>query len=171
MRGGVSLALALAIPLTISGGGPFPDRSLVIFLVYAGVLLTLVPAGFSLGPMIERFGLGQGATRRRRLAEARARVLNAALEEIEALAGDEDVDEETAERLRGLYEARLDRLTERLRSDGSAPDLVDHHASLRRAILRAERRRLAELGGEHAYPADVLREIGRELDLEESRLR
>jgi hypothetical protein len=72
----------------------------------------------------------QGATRRRRLAEGRARVVNAALEEIEALAGDERVDVQTA-----------------------------------------ERRRLAELGSEHAYPADVLREIGHELDLEESRMR
>lgn len=71
MRGGVSLALALGLPLTIPAGAPFPDRSQVIFLVYAGVLITLVPAGFSLGPLINRLGLAQGAEYRRRLVEAR----------------------------------------------------------------------------------------------------
>ncbi len=60
MRGGVSLALALAIPLTIASGGHFPHRSTVVFLAYAGVLLTLVPAGLTLGPLLDRLGLGQG---------------------------------------------------------------------------------------------------------------
>jgi hypothetical protein len=50
----------------------------------------------------------------------------------EALAGDERVDAGTAERLRGLYEDRLDRLTERMESDGAAPDRIDQHATIRR---------------------------------------
>jgi NhaP-type Na+/H+ or K+/H+ antiporter len=171
MRGGVSLALALAIPLTVPNGAAFPHRPLVVFLVYAAVLITLVPAGFTLGPLIDRLGLGQGAAHRHRVDEARARVLHAALEEIEALAGDARVDEDTAERMRTLYEGRLERLSERLQSDGASTTAIDAHATVRHTIITAERRRIAELRGEHAYPASVLRELAHELDLEESRLR
>jgi CPA1 family monovalent cation:H+ antiporter len=171
MRGGVSLALALAIPLTITDGAMFPGRSQVVFLAYVVVLLTLVPAGFTLGPLIKRLGLNQGAERRRQLAEAHARVLHAALEEIEALAGDGRVDEENAQRLRAIYEAQLERVRSQLRDEQRQPDRGDEHVSVRRAVLAAERRRLAELHAEHSYPSGVLREIAHELDLEESRQR
>jgi CPA1 family monovalent cation:H+ antiporter len=171
MRGGVSLALALAIPLTVSGGAPFPDRSLVVFFVYAGVLLTLVPPGFTLGPLIERLGLGQGELRSRRVAEARASVLHAALEQIESLAGDARIDDESAANLRSRYEDRLDRLTAWLDTDGGRGETAHRQTAARHEIIGAERRRLTELEREHAYPRDVLHELQRELDLEESRVR
>jgi CPA1 family monovalent cation:H+ antiporter len=171
MRGGVSLALALAIPLTIPGGGHFPHRSTVVFLAYAAVLLTLVPAGLTLGPLIDRLGLGQGAVHRRQLAEAHASVLHAALQEIEALAGDARMGEEDAERLRKVYEARLERLTSRLRDDRAEPARADEQARARASIIAAQRRRLAELRAQRSYPAPVLREVGHQLDLEEARRR
>ena len=169
MRGGVSLALALAIPLTVAGGGHFPQRSTVVFFAYAAVLLTLVPAGLTLGPLIDRLGLGQGAVRQRQLAEAHASVLHAALEEIEALAGDARLGEEDAQRLRASYESRLEQLSSHLRGKGTEADRADEHAKARASIIGAERRRLAELRAEHAYPAEVLRELDHQLDLEEAR--
>jgi CPA1 family monovalent cation:H+ antiporter len=171
MRGGVSLALALAIPLTIAGGGRFPHRSTVVFLTYAAVLLTLVPAALTLGPLIDRLGLGQGAVRQRQLAEAHAAVLHAALEEIEALSGEARVGEEHAERLRALYESRLERVTSQLRDNDAKPTGADEQAHARASIIAAQRRRLAELRARHAYPASVLRELGHQLDLDEARRR
>jgi CPA1 family monovalent cation:H+ antiporter len=173
MRGAVSLAIALAIPLTIRGGEEFPHRAVVIFLAYAGVLLTLVPAGFTLGPLIDRLGLGQGPGRRRRLAEARSSVLRAALEELERLADDGVVATDAAGRLRAVYEARLDRIASRLEHDGGSPGDPGPDAVRRaqRAIIGAQRRRLGELERDHRFPADLLREIHHDLDLEESRLR
>ena len=50
MRGGVSLAAALALPLTLVGGGLFPERDLVIFLTFCVILATLVGQGLSLAP-------------------------------------------------------------------------------------------------------------------------
>ncbi|MGN6871696.1 MAG: Na+/H+ antiporter [Solirubrobacteraceae bacterium] len=169
MRGGVSLALALAIPLTVPGGSHFPHRSTVIFLAYAAVLLTLVPAGLTLGPLINRLGLGQGAVRRRQLAEAQASVLHAALEELEALASDARMGEAEAERLRALYESRLERVTSRVRADDTEPMLADEQVRVRASIIAAERRQLAQLRTQHAYPAAVLREVGHQLDLDEAR--
>ncbi len=49
MRGAVSLAIALAIPVRTPAGDPFPDRAAVVFFAYVIVLLTLVPPGLTLG--------------------------------------------------------------------------------------------------------------------------
>src|SRR5207302_6654328 len=59
MRGGLSLAAALALPLTLTGGGLFPQRDLVIFFTFGVILVTLVGQGLSLGPIIRLLGLAQ----------------------------------------------------------------------------------------------------------------
>ena len=61
MRGSVSLAAALAVPLTVDGGAAFPDRELIILLALVVILVTLVGQGLTLGPLIDRLGI----TRRR----------------------------------------------------------------------------------------------------------
>lgn len=171
MRGAVSLAIALAIPLTTHAGDPFPARSSVVFLAYAVVVLTLVPPGFTLGPLIRRAGLERGSARLRLVAEVRQRLLHAALGELEARAAEGEVDDATAERLRGVYEARLERLASagedrRGESHGEA----ERYVALRRRIVRAQRDELAELRAAHAFPGDVLRGLEHELDLEEARI-
>ena len=63
MRGAVSLAAALAIPATVDGGGAFPSRDEVTFLVYTVILGSLLLEGLSLPGMIRRLGLGDGHAR------------------------------------------------------------------------------------------------------------
>ena len=168
MRGALSLAAALAIPL-LAGGAPFPDRSLVIFLTYTTILLTLVPAALSLPALLRRLGLAQSEDRRREATEARLRLGHAALERLEALAGEEELPEGTANRLRDLHEARLRRLESALGGDRVDRQRSGGDQRARRELVNAQRRKLVELrrGG---LPADTAREIQRELDLEESRL-
>ncbi len=171
MRGGVSLAIALAIPLTVAGGAAFPDRSLVIFLAYATVVITLVGPGLTVGPLLRRLGLEQGRERQRQEARARARVVHAALARIEELAGDEEVPEDVADRLRNMYDARLNRLKAWLHRGALAERDGANARPLRKAALAAQREELAELRAARAFPADLLRDIERDIDLEESRLR
>ena len=57
MRGAVSLAAALALPLETDAGGPFPERDLVIFLAYCVVLFTVVVQGLTLPALIRRLGV------------------------------------------------------------------------------------------------------------------
>jgi monovalent cation/hydrogen antiporter len=171
MRGAVSLAIALAIPLRTSAGAPFPQRAQVVFFSYAAVLITLVLPGFTLGPLVRRLGLQRAGERARRMAEARSAVYQAALERIDELAADDEVDEDLAGRLRHLYEGRVERLATRLAEDGHEHDGAAQHSRARRAVIAAERDRLAELGAAGSYPADLLRDIQHELDLEESRIR
>jgi NhaP-type Na+/H+ or K+/H+ antiporter len=62
MRGAVSLAAALAVPLTTQDGAPFPGRDLILFLTFstilATILATLVLQGLTLGPIIGALRLG-----------------------------------------------------------------------------------------------------------------
>jgi monovalent cation/hydrogen antiporter len=171
MRGGVSLAAALAIPAAVSGQR-FPGRDLVIFLAYAAVLVTLVLPGLTLAPLLRRLGLGQGEARRRADAEARARVTHAALERLQEIARDEEPPERVVERLRERYQSRLDNLESRLQDsgDGSGAHDQDEMARVLRQMLDAERAALADLQRERAYPADVLSELQRAIDLDESRV-
>ena len=72
MRGGVSLAAALALPLT-AAGRPFPDRSNVIFIAYIAIAATLVIPGLTLSPLVRRLGLGEDEAVAREEARARVR--------------------------------------------------------------------------------------------------
>ena len=168
MRGALSLAAALAIPLR-TGGQPFPERSLVIFLTYTTILLTLVPAALTLPALLRRLGLAQSDARRRQATEARRRLAHAALERIEGLAGHEELPEPAANRLRGIQEARLQRLEAALDGDREGPEEPGAERRARRELVAAQRRELAQLRRD-GLPADTAREIQRELDLEESRL-
>jgi CPA1 family monovalent cation:H+ antiporter len=171
MRGGVSLAAALAIPVTVESGAHFPQRELVIFLSYGAVILTLVIPGLTLAPLMGALGLGQGEARRRADAEARARITHAALERLEELARDQEPPDDVVDRLRERYAARLDRLEGRLEDDESRGHNQLQAARLSKAMLETERDMLRRLERERAYPADLLQNIQREIDLDESRLR
>jgi CPA1 family monovalent cation:H+ antiporter len=171
MRGGVSLAAALAIPKVADSGVRFPQRDLVIFLAYVVVIVTLVLPGLTLAPLIERLGIGQGEARRRADAEARARLTHAALERLEELARDEEPDDAVVDRLRDRYQARLDRLHGRLEDDAGRGEQLIEAARLSRAMLETEREVLQQLERDRAFPADLLHNLQREIDLDESRLR
>ena len=56
MRGVVSLAAALALPMSAGDGKPFPERSLIQFLTFWVIFATLVGQGLTL-PLVSR-GLG-----------------------------------------------------------------------------------------------------------------
>jgi Na+/H+ antiporter len=172
MRGGVSLAAALAIPVSIDGAR-FPDRDLVIFLAYTVIVITLVLPGLTLAPLVRRLGLGESAERRRADAEARLRVTRAALERLDDVAERDGAPEHLVTRLRDRYDARVERLERRLsHPDDSAQGMdVQVVGRLLAEMIDAERETLRELQRERAFPADTLNEIERELDLDESRLR
>ena len=77
LRGAVSLAAALAIPLTTDAGEPFPGRSLILFLTFAVILGTLVIQGLTLPAVIRVLDLEDDSAVEAR-EEARARIEAAA---------------------------------------------------------------------------------------------
>jgi len=171
MRGVISLAAALALPLSTESGAPFPERDLILFLTFSVILATLVAQGLSLPLLIRALGLEDDGSREREEIEGRIRVAETALARIEELALEDWVREETAERVRWLYNYRRKRFATRLDDDEAG--LEDHSAAyqrLLRELLRAQRRTLLELRDEGVIGDEAMHRIERDLDLEESRM-
>jgi Na+/H+ antiporter len=174
MRGAVSLAAALAVPLTIEGGAQFPQRDLILFLTFAVILATLVLQGFTLGPLI-------GALRLRsddeagKLVELKARLdaARAALEKLERLGDDRRVSPEGRERMREYYEERIRRYEAGLQAGGTTEEYAESSAAWRdwrRELLAAEREAVLSSRDQGKISPEVMRRIERDLDLEESRI-
>jgi CPA1 family monovalent cation:H+ antiporter len=168
MRGALSIAAAVSVPLDQSG------RALVVFLAFTATFVTLVVPGLTLAPLIRRLGLAQSEQRLRASLEARLEVLRAALSRLDRInTEDEAVSPGTIARLRELYETRASALEARLDGDdgdGSA-SRFEEERRVERELLVAERQALRRLQAERAAPAEALLEIRHDLDLEASRLR
>jgi monovalent cation/hydrogen antiporter len=170
MRGVVSLALALAVPTTVEGGGPFPDRNLVVFLSFSVIVVTLVGQGLTL-PLVIRW-LGVGSDDEGAAGDGRrvlARLSEVALDHLDALDAEADgVPAELVERLRERYRSRLAHLDAE-REDGQ-PDGTRAYAELVSDLLGAQREELRRLREEGRVTPEVARRLFHDLDLEESRL-
>jgi Na+/H+ antiporter len=172
MRGAVSLAAALALPLRTDAGAPFPARSLIVFLTFAVILVTLIAQGLTLPLLIRSLRLEDDGLETREEAKARIRAAEAALARIDELVGEPWVRDDTAERMRGLYRFRRNRFSARFDSDddGSIEARSADYQRLRRELLEAERRAVVELRRNRIISDDVMRKVERDLDLEDGRL-
>ena len=172
IRGTVSLAAALALPLTTDAGTRFPDRELLVFLTFAVILGTLVVQGLTLPILIRALALEDDGLAEREEAKARIHAAEAALERLDELVDQDWVREDTAERMRGLYGFRRERFRERVDSeaDGSVEGRSANYQRLRRELLDAERRAVVELRRVGRIDDEVMRRVVRDLDLEDARL-
>jgi CPA1 family monovalent cation:H+ antiporter len=172
MRGAVSLAAALAMPLETDAGAPFPERSLIIFLAFTVIMFTLVVQGLTLPVVIRALGVEDDGAEAREEAKARKRAAQAALERLEELTGEDWVLEDTAERLRGAYTFRVRRFGERFdeAADSSNEDRSLAYQRLRRELLNAERDSVLELRRSGVVSDDVMNRVLRDIALEDVRL-
>ncbi|MGH3082362.1 MAG: Na+/H+ antiporter [Gaiellaceae bacterium] len=172
MRGAVTLAAALALPMETDAGAPFPGRELIIFLAFAVILTTLLGQGLTLPALIKRLHLEDDGLERKEDTKARIRAAEAALERLEELLDEDWVRPETADRLRGLYTFRRSRFEARL--DGEEDGAIEQQSAdfqrLRRELLEAERAAVVGLRRDGRISDDVMRRVERDLDLEDSRL-
>ena len=170
IRGALTLAAALSIPLATSAGAPFPGRELIIFLAASVIVITLVVYGLTL-PLFIRWlevrgdGLMQREERTARLAAAQA-AATAIRKELPRLTQAAEV-----AYARGLIE-EYERHIERHSADAERRLQVDAiHESERRlrlAALQAERAELLQLRDTDVINDEVLRAIQTELDHVES---
>ena len=171
MRGAVSLAAALALPLQTDADGAFPGRDLILFLTFACILVTLVGQGLTLPFLIDALGLEDDGLDERENTKARIKAAEAAIARLDVLAQEEWVREDTAQRLRGLYTFRADRFRARF---GDDEDEIEGRSQdfqrLRRELLDAEREALLDLRRSGVIGNDVWLAVSRDLDLEDERL-
>jgi Na+/H+ antiporter len=174
MRGAVSLAAALAVPLSTDAGDSFPGRDLIVFLTFAVILATLVVQGLTLPPLIKSLHLkddenaGTLMNLRARLEGARA-----ALERLERICEDERVPTDAQEQMRDHYESRVRRYEAGIEAGGATEEYTESSTAgrdWRRALIGAEREAILSLRDRGEISPEVMRRIERDLDLEESRI-
>jgi monovalent cation/hydrogen antiporter len=172
MRGAVSLAAALALPLQTDAGAPFPGRDLIIFLAFAVILGTLVVQGLTLPKVIDLLNIEEDRTEEKEDTKARILAAEAALARLDELVDEDWVRPETAERLRGLYGFRRTRFLARFdaEDDGEIERQSADFQRLRRELLEAERAAVVGLRRDGRISDDVMHRVERDLDLEDSRL-
>jgi monovalent cation/hydrogen antiporter len=172
MRGAVTIAAVLLVPLKTDAGSPLPDRDRIVFFAFTVVLGTLVLQGLSMPAVIRLLKLEADDGADEEEALARIRSAEAALARLDELEQEAWVLDDTAQRLRGQYRFRIDRFTARADPDGDGKieKRSLKYQRLRRELIEAERRAVVELRNTGEISDEVMRRVERDLDLEVSRL-
>jgi monovalent cation/hydrogen antiporter len=170
VRGVVSLAAALAIPLTINSGAPFPYRDLILFVTFGIIVITLVGQGLLLPKVVHWLGLGRHAADERdreQKAElaARSDALKLAQTRLEELAADNRIPAEALAILRARHDYRFGGLPKAELGDGDAASAA---TNARSDLIALEREYIYQLLREGRITDEARRRIERELDLEEA---
>jgi CPA1 family monovalent cation:H+ antiporter len=172
LRGAVSLAAALALPLTTHSGQPFPQRAFIIYIAFCVIMATLVLQGLTLPAVIRMLRLEDDGVSDKEETKARIHAAEAALGRLEELAGEDWVRPDTAERLRGAYRFRASRFAARFddEDDGQIEERSQSYQRLRRELLDAERNAVLDLRRQGRINDAVMNRVQRDLDLEDARL-
>jgi CPA1 family monovalent cation:H+ antiporter len=166
VRGAVSLAAALALPVNV------PDRDLIVFITFAVILFSLMGPVITLPWIVGLIGIEDDGKAELEDSKARIKAAEAGLARLEELANEDWVNPETAARLRGQYRFRSSRF--RARYTGEDGDGVEEQSAryqrLRRELLDAERGAVLALRNEGTITEEVMQRVQRDIDLETSRL-
>jgi CPA1 family monovalent cation:H+ antiporter len=175
IRGAITLAGALSVPLTLANGSPFPARELLVFIASGTILLTMLMAVVGLPLLLRHQPDEADAPHQREMREARVLAAQAAIEAMEstdstlpqAALHDEVEYAEVTTRIAMEYHRRIESLTPEA---ASAAEMQREHRlemDLRLACLQAERAELYRLRRAHRINDQTLRELVQEVDLAE----
>ena len=170
VRGVVSLAAALAIPLFTAAGEPFPDRDLILFVTFGVIVVTLIGQGLALPALVRWLGLNEHAASERQSEHeaelaARAQALNVGHERLQQFVADGRASPEALAVLHARHEYRVGRLPANARTAATAAALA---ADIRMELIAAEREFIYKLLQDGQITDEARRRIERELDLEEA---
>jgi CPA1 family monovalent cation:H+ antiporter len=176
VRGVVSLAAALSVPLWIAPDVAFPERGRVLVLTFVVIVVTLVVQGLTLPWVLRRLHLDQwGRTelreRKGREIAARVEAARAALAALDAVASSKRLPDDV---IAGWRKRELLRISQLEDEREEAGERVERSASMYRVeleLVAAQRKRLNELLREGKVSDDIRRRIEHDLDLDEERLR
>jgi NhaP-type Na+/H+ or K+/H+ antiporter len=170
MRGVVSLAAALALPLTVGENSiPFPNRDIIIFLTFCVIFATLVIQGLTLPKLIQWFGIKPSVKELEEEHEARLKVASAMIEHIEENYS-LSLNEMSLNEVKTRYEIRIQRIRKDQSNQKISEAQINELQSLRQDLINTERQVLLRLRKAGDITDDVLRKIEYELDLEEEQL-
>lgn len=173
VRGIVSLAAALAIPLTVANDQPFPDRDLILFLTFSVILVTLVGQGLMLPTLIRALHLAHAGRLERHADDidehkARLQGIEAAIHQLEEITAERKLPENVVQPLRTHHRDRLRHAAQRNDGDDQHRKLADLHDEIELLLIGAERQQINELYRAGELKDEQRRRIERELDLREA---
>ncbi|MEO8111555.1 MAG: Na+/H+ antiporter [Ginsengibacter sp.] len=176
IRGVVSLAAALSLPVLLPGGAAFPERNLIIYLTFCVILSTLVLLGLNLPTIIRRLKLPVHSMVAEEY-EVRSQIITNTIKHIEENLS--SVREEFVSNLKTKYDIKNKRIQRtdlpadyfgKDKPDDSGNEIFNEYSQLELDILDVERRCLNRLNREGRASEEIVRKIERELDLEQARL-
>ena len=173
VRGAVSLAAALALPIALPGGEGFPYRDMILFVAFGVIFMTLIGLGSGLPLVVRWLGVAKDG-RKEHIAEheseiaARREALDAALKSLDAITDDRELSDEVVKLLRARHEIRSSQLPDSL--DPNAHDVSAAGTALTRELIAAERVFIHALLRDGKITDETRRRIERDLDLEEASL-
>ncbi len=171
IRGVVSLAAALAIPLYTVGDAPFPQRDLILFVTFGVIVVTLIGQGLMLPAIVRWLGLPHDAEDERQREQdaeitARLEALKVSQDRMDRLAADGETAADVLTILRGRHHHRARQLP----NDTDGREAIAVAAELRADLIAAEREYIYQLLQDGKITDEARRRIERELDLEEEGL-
>lgn len=173
MRGVVSLASALAVPLMVNGN-PFPHRNLFLFITFVVILFTLVFQGLSLPFLIKWLKIeGDKENQEEENAMINSRLATVSLDFMKSNYDGEIQNFEPFQLLKERYEKIIDMADYKLlhSDDDMSVDYVRKYRAMLLEIIEVKREEILKLRQERACSNELIKAKEHELDLEEARLR
>lgn len=176
VRGAITLAGVLTIPLALTDGSPFPARDLAIFLAMGVIITSLVGASIALPWLLTGLEMPPEPSFQAEEDAARIGTAQAAMAEIERVQhslaegrSDADIYVEAASRVMASYRQRIENRLGNAEDNASGRLSERIERDLRLAALKAERAELFRMVRRRALASDLARKMIRELDLLEAR--
>ena len=175
MRGIVSLAAALAIPLLLPDNSAFPHRNLILFISFVVILITLVLQGLSLKLLIRLLGVKptDSETQQKNALVMRVQMAEAVLSYIDTNYGEFVDNNETYKRVRDRYERMIELSKKKIRGEEKeeeGPAFLPHYRQMLVEIVKIRRLLIRQFRYKNEFDEELIREREKELDLEEARL-
>lgn len=171
MRGVVSLASALAIPITLAGGDAFPHRNLILCITFIVILVTLVFQGLTLPWIIRWLRIEADENEEEQQLSLRLRLTRTVLQHIDTQYDHESTSIEAFRQLKARYQRMADMAGQKLNSEDQqekTPDYLPAYKKLLLELVQIQRQELSQLRNGDEFSDELLRSKEFELDLEEA---
>lgn len=176
MRGVVSLAAALSLPITTAANVSFPHRNLIIFITFVVILVTLVFQGLTLPFLIKALKIEeidplppeeqqQANIRQRLLKVALAQLVNKYPQELKRI--------DLVQKLKNELENNLDLVARRLESlecEEIAHNEMDVYKTILKDLYKLQRMELHAIRKENAFDDELIRKHEMQIDLSDTKI-
>lgn len=175
MRGVVSLAAALSIPLYINQTEPFPHRNLILFITFIVILVTLVLQGLTLPWVIRKVNVGEregSISEEEQEKIIQKKMAHYSLQFLEEKYGERTLDNEHFNNLKAKLKTELDYFNRLFEEQGQGTDhsLKDYH-NIYLELLDEQRRILNKMNQKAEFDEDLIRKYHSLIDIEELKVR